>query len=946
MIKNNNFFLAIAFVFLTRITLITADDQPMPRRITDTENKQLFALIKANEHAKIVKFFKDNDNIDFAMIRNAQEDNTSDDNTFNFTPLAAALRFCAKETAMVLTEPQFKTPWTVKDAPLGYSLLELAAKYCPSLAHEIIGNSKSHLMKEILSDPQPAQLVQVYKSLLIQDQIITSKERKTFLNWIVDLFANVHVNYSEFIDAWISSNDQLSGLVKFLIEDVTTANMIGFTVASEKLIRAGKHAEFATLIDSVLDNDLIKDTVLESAIKMLTEVIDRLNPELIENLNPRVKTALSEHVAKQNIQEEFEALSLATNFFPDRKINYRRIYGYFYQRFPRIDTAIALTQSEDDSLFDVPIVWTGDMMPISSRLTSTIEADILNAYESDDSEQLKNIFTRENVWSLVKPMDLRFEVQPFHLSPLKMAVMLKKEKIVKYLISRPEMSLFATTEAQLSALQMAACYSPELLVNQLAQELKVDCKTRLRALNHLIAMFGETNFQKCPSGAENAPAVLASLMDTDGIKCIDTEKTDAVAAAIANNWPIDLVKGFHGTGAYKATENYIDLSLKQGSLDLFKYFTKDAVKDSPSPAHMKALVTWLRYTDGELTNQNVEMLEYLLNDRNVMLNIRDGLSGASALSLATQKSLTWVVNRLVFEKSLNINSIDKGTGSNPLQHSIQLFRNNVPNTSHKAQSFMDNLNYIINSIFFSAKEHSMGIDRRFKGQAEKAYTGKAAGTFDLGDDMIHKIDKALKDFETQAANNGIPADIIDLWKNLHIVETLIELKGKPFADGLVHALRMTIQLEKIRSKLEDYLIIVAHTISEEMQFKINQYNPLLKMFLELARMILSDADLQYQQLLKTTSSTLLIHNILLAHPSIDPTIENKAGLDSLHLVKNRAARISGDPQGEDELIRTHVRIRTLDAIHDPKKNPMRIVFGIVSTVIIGSVSYGMLRWIL
>jgi hypothetical protein len=938
MIKNNNFFLAIAFVFLTRITLITADDQPMPRRITDTENKQLFALIKANEHAKIVKFFKDNDNIDFAMIRNAQEDNTSDDNTFNFTPLAAALRFCAKETAMVLTEPQFKTPWTVKDAPLGYSLLELAAKYCPSLAHEIIGNSKSHLMKEILSDPQPAQLVQVYKSLLIQDQIITSKERKTFLNWIVDLFANVHVNYSEFIDAWISSNDHLSGLAEFLRNDIEKVNSEFFIIACEKLMRAGKLAEFAEAI-----NNRSGKSAFASTLSLYIRVIDRLKTVY---WNPRVKTALSEHVAKQNIQAEFEALTLATNFFPDRKINYRRIYGYFYQRFPRIDTAIALAKNDHDpSFLGFPIVWTGDMVPI----TKSIETDILKAYESDDSEQLKNIFTRENVWSQVKPMDLRFEVQPFHLSPLKMAVMLKKETIVKYLISRPEMSLFATTEAQLSALQMAACYSPELLVNQLAQELKVDCKTRLRALNHLIAMFGETNFQKCPSGGENAPAVLASLMDTDGIKCIDTEKTDAVAAAIANNWPIDLVKGFHGTGAYKATENYIDLSLKQGSLDLFKYFTKDAVKDSPSPAHMKALVTWLRYTDGELTNQNVEMLEYLLNDRNVMLNIRDGLSGASALSLATQKSLTWVVNRLVFEKSLNINSIDKGTGSNPLQHSIQLFRNNVPNTSHKAQSFMDNLNYIIKSIIFSALERSMGIDRRFKGQAEAAYaamSGKATGTFDIGDHMIDSIDKVLKDFETQAANNGIPADIIDLWKNLRIVETLKELKGKPFADGLVHALRMTIQLEKIRSKLEGYLMIVAHTISEEMQFKINQYNPLLKMFLELARMILSDADMQYQQLLKTTSSTLLIHNILLAHPFIDPTIENKAGLDSLHLIKNRAARISGDPQGEDELIRTHVRIRTLDAIHDPKKNPKRIVFGIVSTVIIGSVSYGMLRWIL
>ena len=97
---------------------------------------------------------------------------------------------------------------------------------------------------------------------------------------------------------------------------------------------------------------------------------------------------------------------------------------------------------------------------------------------------------------------------------------------------------------------------------------------------------------------------------------------------------------------------------------------------------------------------------------------------------------------------------------------------------------------------------------------------------------------------------------------------------------------------------------------------------------------------------KTSPSYGFLHNLLLSHPSIDTTVPNSSNKDSLFTVKQCLGVIHGDEEGIDELSRTHVRIKSNTAIYEPNQTPKKIAFGLFSTIIVGSASYAIYRWIM
>ena len=97
---------------------------------------------------------------------------------------------------------------------------------------------------------------------------------------------------------------------------------------------------------------------------------------------------------------------------------------------------------------------------------------------------------------------------------------------------------------------------------------------------------------------------------------------------------------------------------------------------------------------------------------------------------------------------------------------------------------------------------------------------------------------------------------------------------------------------------------------------------------------------------KASSDYGLMHNLLLAHPSIDTTVENAAEIDALYLTKRRVTYLVGDDDGINEMARTHVRVCNIDALHTSKKYIKRAIYGVFSTLAVGSATYGIIRWMM
>ena len=897
--------------------------------------------------------------------------------------------------------------------------------------------------------------------------------------------------FSDFIKIWLkSSGGNSEALVNFINTDLSDKDSSLIARAAVELIKTGKIDEFTKVIGDyefdqdgnapIRKKDVINEVVTllsasqfaslhENIQKEIRAIYEKVDFEENYDLFDKVTTSAIDYVVggQQSLSKSFPLIGtfLGPDFFSKVMRKWLpSLTASFMKMYPRLDLAIEMWD-----LGAVEIIWTGTNSSIDGENINEATSfdgfsDLLKkAYKEDNDEAVKKLLTSEYNWHGKNPDDLRFNFRPYKLSLLKTAVMLNKPKIFKYLMSLHKASFYRSSKHQLTALEMAACYQPDFLLDHILPLISKSCSKRLKAANNVIAMFRETVNQKCPTGAQNAVKILPALMNstiTDEISCIDFAGKEAIEEAFKYDFPPELIMGLHASGKYNNNEFYIELSAKRGNLDLFKYFVSKKNADKPSRAVEEALVTWVRYTNGAMNHENMEMLEFLLNNKDVELNIKLSNSGVSALSYATQRNFSWIVKRLLLKKNLDINFSDLNTLTTPIQHSINIFRNEGSSKDYSSD------NWIIRTLASIAKElelpfpeiavenlrlYTKGLDgvkannvafdfKKLKENLDKIK--KKLGNSTLLFHQLKKVKKVedLVDvynsegsqnlFNPQGLNTKkLDKDILNpfvyLSKNpevkQHFTQHGIDLNefkdiniGKidisrfnflpalddfdpasqlenfvKFINEILGILELDIFIDKLGNKslisaIPIFLLFIEHL--ENSIDKIEQLSGtegstisyLFKMFYEsyqqgdllksvasnvsfknikkgfkLFRIYLQkvfDKSDEYQMIKnelkkgKSSPSYGLIHNILLSHPNIDTTIENFAKIDTLYLTKRRVTYLVGDEDGFDEMARTHVRVRNIDAVYDSNKNGKRALFGIISTLIIGSASVGMIRW--
>lgn len=1069
-----NLIFLLAFQQINCSSTATTPDPPepqdIPRLITPEERDSLLALIKGDKHQDIVEFFNKNDLIDFPLIRFK----SGDDNN-GYTPLAAAIRACSMNTAKVLAPLQLSYPWTTSLAPR-HSLVEIAAKHCPKLLVEVLkaDKTKKHPLHKMIEDVDITQLTAIQLTISDPSSKIDKADSADITNWVASRFdLKLEDQYQDvfkghpspadkkqkqdspkslrefkyFVQTWIRSGRDLQILLKFIKERIAKISTQMVTSATIEFAKSGKIKEFLEALKELDSYPTSKNIAITSA-------SNYLETAQFASLDDSLKDELRKINEPLDLESQFDLLQALTSHFIDstgdmqtyflKKISpdigiriaqyfsedalirvFKKrmpdIYGHFIQKHPRIDIAVELWPLDPAK---TSVLWTGTDKSIDSETGfAGLTKDLVTAYQADDANVLKNLLTVKYKWDKINYDELRFKFAPYKLSLVKTAVMLKKTEILKYLMSLPDASLYLTSKHQLTAIEMAACYQPDFFIEKFLPMFAGKCHKRLRAANNLIAMFRETSFQKCPTGAQNAPKILPKLLASskaDEISCIDFTKKDAIEEAFKYNFPAQLIRALHATGKYKNTEFYIELSVKHGNIDLFLYFESQKKADEPSPAIEESLANWARHTNGIMNDQNVEMLEFLLSHKDVNVNAKLRDSGVSALSLATQRSLLWVVKRLLLQKDLDVNSTDLNTLTTPIQHSINIFRIqngevdhsndhwivqgallvakdariNLPEDSIQAfGEFADS----IEKTKFDWKEYKtnlMDLDAAL-GKLSKITKGNFSdltalddlatlvNLFGLGDLNLTSIGgdiSGLKAYlglasldvlgplggEIKAIFNQLDIaidKITKIVKTLKINEFIKELNDKTYLEAIPVYLEIIDHLEAnmnfIKDQLEDPFIMGALEklfTSKGIDFDKNMFTiGSVKFMVAYFKAVCQEGLEKFNGTLNANIDSQkgmvsplngLLHNVLLSHPSIDTTVENVANIDTLYITKLRATYLAGDDDGINEMARTHVRVCNIDAVHDSKKNVKRAIFGVVSTLAVGSATYGVIRWIM
>lgn len=981
--------------------------QLTPILIKEADRKTLLANIYQNKHHEIVKFFQENSLIDFSLIRFHHTDHpTIGESVHGFTPLAAAIRLCKPETAAVLGPVQNKYSWTMKMAN-GYSSLELCATHCPSLLKDIILSENLHILNLLLDSPTPEELFNVFRVIHLETNTLDDDVKAATAAWIQHQFDNFDIigdpsatfwekvsnedNFKEFMSIWIDSKHpvKLSLLQSFLGPDTDL-----FKISVKKSLIAGKlvdfedelkNPKFVNMISEILTPDNLKNMEDETKAQ-LNKIFETRNFEdefrkNFKNINELAESSLSSFDSSQdkskkkdpkpkkdpsmgeeedpldfteNMSSQFEAMGANAGFVGSlfsKKVLlniFRKYlpyaYNFYNSRNPRLDTMIKL--NEESFL----VHETGTQKPIADK--SYIES-IQSAFTEDDPELIKDIFDEvEHEYSLQNqinanmhhwlPDELRIVFGPYHVTLLKAAVMLRKPNIIKYLLTRNDFNIYATSLSQLSALEMAACYNSDIFSELLGQYVTSDCNQRAKAVNHLIRMYTEKIFQKCPNGAQSAEAVFKVLLDSEGLKCFDSDKKDALAESIRSNWPISLVKAFHQTSLYKNYERYIAMAAERGDSELITYFV-EKLNGKSSSQIKSALATYVKHMDPKLTQKSMADFEKMLKLKGVDINARDLQSGATALSHAAQRTIPWVVKRLLLEKDLDINKDDIVTKYNPIQHSITLFFAEKLNIDPNSEPML------IQAIKFLGKELEIPIPgflikmlRKNLDQMDKNLTEFKEIRLSLDQNMVDNFIENLKN---------------DIFLMFDVDPSpFFKLQVDQFIDGFIRR-----KVERfINMPVVEVPLVLIQSIRELMESDILKgilmaFAPATFMF---GTMIIEAIEFNYISVAKFGKKTPLelsgdnsaangmIHNCLLSHPKIDTTLSNYLDQDTLFIVRNRAIQVQGVQKASDEMERTHFRVINKNSELEPNHLPRRIIYGAIVTLIAGSASAGFIRFML
>lgn len=974
--------------------------QDVPRLITPQERDILLELIKADNHNEIVTFFNTNNLIDYPLIRFQ----SADDSVNGYTPLAAAIRHCSKNSAIVLAPLQFTYPWTVTVAPC-HSLPEIATKYCPSLLIETIEKSQMDFpLASMIQELEFSQITEIASILLDNSNNMKTEEKDKISQWIESFFNlnfNEQINeifneegnkkktkkmYSDaklLIQKWIESGRE----IKPLIQIFKNQNVLPlYALASIELIKAGKPDEFLEIFNELNSDQQLKiDTFRKAALHITSEHLSSFDDkfksdlthyfrsldmdiqfeyfdkstDLLVSNTPYMYSVVSgnEDGSIMNLGN-LDPLKLLANAAKLMKAMQKKLsgiveldpkeataiiqgankmipyaYSHFIKRFPHINTVIDLFP-----LNQIQVIWMGNDKSIDLEKEFTdFTKELIHAYTVDNADELENLLSNTN-WINKSPEEIRFHFPPYNLSMIKTAVMLNKPKIFKYLMTLPNFSLHATSKHQLTALEMAACYQPKFLVAHIIPIIGKSCKQRLRAANNLIAMFKEGKlFQRCPTGDKNALKVLPKLLnfnDGNDVACINFDKRDFVEEAFKYNFPAELIKALYGTGKYTKNDFYIALAVRRGDPDLFNFFASIKTSDKPSYATEESLATWVRSSDGLLNDKNVKMLENLIKHKDVKLNAKMKDSGVSALSLAVQRSFTWIVKRLLLEKDLDINITDLNTLTTPIQHSINIFRTFI---------FEDQLTLplLVRIAYNIAKYFDFGLNKsdiHTEVGSFMAWLKKTKVEDLVTDSSLQQIIQAalndlrmnnyIKRIQNKNCHESMPI-FLEILNDLVKKLSDIENKLKNENSAINTAIDLKYNSKAISYEFVKFAIIYCRDLFQETFVKLGEIRGL---------------DFN-QKSGKYSANSGLMHNILLSHPGIDTTIENAASIDTLHIAKKRALYLVGDDDGLDEMARTHVRVRNVDAIYGGK-NYKLIAFGVVSTLIVGTVSAGIIRLII
>ena len=102
----------------------------------------------------------------------------------------------------------------------------------------------------------------------------------------------------------------------------------------------------------------------------------------------------------------------------------------------------------------------------------------------------------------------------------------------------------------------------------------------------------------------------------------------------------------------------------------------------------------------------------------------------------------------------------------------------------------------------------------------------------------------------------------------------------------------------------------------------------------------------WKELARISPNHGFLHNVLLAHPDIDSTIEDSQHNDLIKLSKYRTINLRDNPRAFTEMARAHLRFMKIDAVKGSSKNQKHIALAAISSLIIGSASIGIIRWMI
>lgn len=904
---------SIVFIELTLFLLIqgsfgtTRYPPGKPSRlIKPLERIGLLGMIEGDNAPGIKTFFKakGNTNIDFPLITFKSTDTANHgDEIHGFTPLSAAIFHCKIEVIDVLYPIQYATKWTTF-APPGYSHAELAAKHCPEL---ITKRRTAGLYADMFADLNANQLFKMF--VVAKEMEKSSVARNEIIVFITNHFKSEDKTKSttlllEFVDVWIETGKELGALSIEEIWKDYIDNLEGegdelnnetnektltdelLTELAVKLAQAGHAEEFKKICTYFKDDKADALLVMgarhlspdnfETSQKLkfpidfqkLSQATTSFTNNLYDIISESIEFISSEIKIIQSFINAGTVQRITRRYFPS-------FYSFIIKQFPRVDVAVMFT---GDSY---KIIHTGD-----DGLVIEWDDAIRDAYILDDPAILELLLKGD-----YKSLDLRFQFAPYKLTLLKAAVALGKPKIMAELIKNHSESLNSSTRLELTALEMAACYWPDFLVEHIVPFIGADCSERLKAANNLIAMFTEVKVQKCRTGATNGAVVLKALLtsaDPKEVSCINLGLKDYIHESIKLRHPIEMTKALYETGYYKDIEAYIDLAIARGDYPLFEYFV-GKLNGAESESLKFGLVKWIHMTSGLPTTANIKFLEFFLAHPKTDINVRDTGSGSTALSMAVKGGHLWIVKRLLLCKDLNVNLSDSKSKRTPLHHAISQFSN-----------MNDDLLSEVVTL------GTMGLNERIQVVMKNVLE-------DLALPRLPPMPRSVSE-----AYNKLVARIEVLINSTPPSTTFISWFNSIF--DLFMRTRYQYEPLEVRRMFKDW------------------------MFTFVNDQILSQIELRER--FKVSPNHGFLHNVLLAHPDIDASIQDSNSINAVHLTKNRALYFGGNEGPVKEMARTHFRIINIDSVRGDKQSAMNIALVAISSIIIGSASIGIVRWML